>query len=205
MWQKGQSTLVVEDQTSSCVLDKVKACPRFAWHSINSYICKLDFKYCNVYFYRFMENRSIDKFCKNIFFSSLKHGTVEPRYNEDLGTMKITLLYQVSHYMRVKRQRNTKSWDQQNYLVIRGFCYIRPLYNEVPLYNTVLLIRSEGGLWLHVPVVQQQRKGLLLFGLCSAPHEGQGPLQTAVRRGRHLRVFRLLWLQVNFFSFSPMT
>ena len=26
------------------------------------------------------------------------------------------------------------SWDQQNYLVIRGFCYIRPLYNEVPLY-----------------------------------------------------------------------
>ena len=28
-----------------------------------------------------------------------------------------------------------KSWDQQNYLVIRGFCYIRPLYNEVPLYQ----------------------------------------------------------------------
>ena len=60
--------------------------------------------------------------------------TVEPRYNEVLGTMKITLLYQVSHYIRVKQQRNTKSWDQQNYLVIRGFCYIRPLYNEVPLY-----------------------------------------------------------------------
>ena len=60
--------------------------------------------------------------------------TVEPRYNEVLGTMKITLLYQVSHYIRVKKQRNKKSWDQQNYLVIRGFCYIRPLYNEVPLY-----------------------------------------------------------------------
>ena len=59
--------------------------------------------------------------------------TVEPRYNEVLGTMKITLLYQVSHYIRVKN-RNIKSWDQQNYLVIRGFCYIRPLYNEVPLY-----------------------------------------------------------------------
>ena len=28
--------------------------------------------------------------------------TVEPRYNEVLGTMKITLLYQVSHYIRVK-------------------------------------------------------------------------------------------------------
>ena len=59
--------------------------------------------------------------------------TVEPHYNEDLGTMKITLLYQVSHYIRVKKQRNIKSWDQQNHLVIRGFCYIRPLYNEVPL------------------------------------------------------------------------
>ena len=61
--------------------------------------------------------------------------TVEPRYNEVLGTMKITLLYQVSHFIRVKKQRNIKSWDQQNYLVITGFCYIRPLYNEVPLYH----------------------------------------------------------------------
>ena len=60
--------------------------------------------------------------------------TVEPRYNEDLGTMKITLLYQVSHYIRVKKQRNIKSWDQLNNLVIRGFRYIRPVYNEVPLY-----------------------------------------------------------------------
>ena len=61
--------------------------------------------------------------------------TVKPRYNEVLGTMQITLLYQVSHYIRVKKQRNIKSWDQQNYLVTRGFCYIRPLYiNEVPLY-----------------------------------------------------------------------
>ena len=60
---------------------------------------------------------------------------MEPLYNEVLGTMKITLLYQVSHYIRVKKQRNIKSWDQQNYLVIRGFCYIRPRYNEVPLYN----------------------------------------------------------------------
>ena len=59
---------------------------------------------------------------------------MEPLYNEVLGTMKITLLYQVSHYIRVKKQRNIKSWDQQNYLVIRGFCYIRPRYNEVPLY-----------------------------------------------------------------------
>ena len=35
-----------------------------------------------------------------------KTGTVEPHYNEVLGTMKLTLLYQVSHYIRVKKQRN---------------------------------------------------------------------------------------------------
>ena len=72
----------------------------------------------------------------SVDLSGRKHcsSTVEPLYNEVLGTMKITLLYQVSHY-RVKKQRNIKCWDQQNYLVIRGFCYIRPRYNEVPLYQ----------------------------------------------------------------------
>ena len=55
----------------------------------------------------------------------MNSSTVEPLYNEDLGTMKITLLYQ-----------DIKSWDQQNYLIITGFCFIRPLYNEVPLYYT---------------------------------------------------------------------
>ena len=34
---------------------------------------------------------------KDIFLS---RGTVDPRYNEVLRTMKITLLYQVSHYIR---------------------------------------------------------------------------------------------------------
>ena len=47
-------------------------------------------------------------------FQLLMPYTVEPHYNEVLGTMKITLLYQVSHYIRVKKQRNIKSWDQQN-------------------------------------------------------------------------------------------
>ena len=51
--------------------------------------------------------------------------TVEPSFIEDLGTLKITLLCQVSCYIKVKKQRNIKSWDQQN---------IQPLYNEVPLY-----------------------------------------------------------------------
>ena len=68
--------------------------------------------------------------------------TVEPHYNEVLWTMKITLLYQVSHYIRVKKQRNIKSWDQKNDLVIRGFCYIRPLYNEVSTSCTVVLCKN---------------------------------------------------------------
>ena len=72
--------------------------------------------------------------------------TVEPHYNEVLGTMKITLLYQISRYIRIKKQINIKSWDQQNDLVIRGFCYIQPLYNEVPLY-------TECELW-HTSIVE---------------------------------------------------
>ena len=49
-----------------------------------------------------------------------------------VGTMKITLLYQ--GFSLYQGKKTIKSWDQQNYLVITGFCYIRPLYNEVPLY-----------------------------------------------------------------------
>ena len=88
--------------------------------------------------------------------------TVEPLYNEVLGTMKITLLYQVSHYIRVKKQRNIKSWDLQNYLVLRGFCYIRPRYNEVPLYfyfyycNYILLTVRVWTIWPGPPWVAPQ-------------------------------------------------
>ena len=55
--------------------------------------------------------------------------TVEPCYNEDLGTIKITLLYQVCHYIRVKEQRNIELGP------VKVLCYIQPFYNKVPLYN----------------------------------------------------------------------
>ena len=61
--------------------------------------------------------------------------TVDPRCDEVLGTMKIALLYRDSHCVRLKGQRDIRSWSQQGDLVVRGFCYIRPLYSEVPLYN----------------------------------------------------------------------
>ena len=94
-----------------------------------------------------------------IFFN-----TVETRYNEILGTKKSCLLYQIQWnlvitrtlgpwklpcYIRFllisgwKNKRNTKSWDQQNYLVITGFCYIRPLYNEVPLYFVISVVNKQ--------------------------------------------------------------
>ena len=92
------------------------------YNEVPLYTLVLHFKYLRVQFLILWWNLQIPS-------------TVEPCYNEVLGTMKITLLYQVSHYIRVKKQRNIKSWDQQNYLVIRGFCYIRPLYNEVRLYQ----------------------------------------------------------------------
>ena len=45
--------------------------------------------------------------------------------------MKITLLYQVSHYINIK--------STKNYLGIRGFCYIRPRYFHC-MYQFILQI-----------------------------------------------------------------
>ena len=59
--------------------------------------------------------------------NNIEYCTVEP-HNEVLGTMKITLLYQGSHYIRVRNQRNIKSWDQQKL----------PCYKRVLLYPTSL-------------------------------------------------------------------
>ena len=54
-------------------------------------------------------------------FCNLYSNTVEPSSNKDHENC---LLYQVSHYIRVKKQRNIKSLDQQNYLFLGGYCYI---------------------------------------------------------------------------------
>ena len=53
--------------------------------------------------------------------------TVEPRYNEVLGTMKITLLYQISHYIRVKNKELKETGPVK-----------LPCYNRVLLYPTSL-------------------------------------------------------------------
>ena len=61
--------------------------------------------------------------------------TVEPRYNEVLGTMKITLLYQVSCYIRVKTKKYKELGPAKLPCYKRVLLYIRPLYNKVSLYN----------------------------------------------------------------------
>ena len=62
------------------------------------------------------------------FLEILQINTVEPRYNEDIGTMKITFLYQVSHYIRVK---NTKKYKELGPAK-------SPCYKRVLLYPTSL-------------------------------------------------------------------
>ena len=57
-----------------------------------------------------------------------KQSTVEPCYNDVLGTMKITLLYQVSHYIRVKKTKKYKELGQAKL----------PCYKMVLLYPTYL-------------------------------------------------------------------
>ena len=54
-------------------------------------------------------------------------GTVEPRYNEVLGTMKIALLYLVSHYIRVIKQKYKELGPAK-----------LPCYKRVLLYLTSL-------------------------------------------------------------------
>ena len=60
-------------------------------------------------------------------FAYRNNHTVEPRYNEVLGTMKITLLYQVSHYIRIK----TKKYKELGPAKL-------PCYKRVLLYPTSL-------------------------------------------------------------------
>ena len=60
--------------------------------------------------------------------------TVEPRYNKDLRTMKLPChirFFLISGFKKI----NIKSWDQQNYLVRRGF--VINIYNKVLLYNKI--------------------------------------------------------------------
>ena len=76
--------------------------------------------------------------------------TVEPLYYEVLGTMKITLLYQVSHYIRVKKQRNINSWDQQNDLIIRGFCYIRLFITRFHCMSKMNIIQLTLPNWIYI-------------------------------------------------------
>ena len=67
--------------------------------------------------------------------------TVEPRYTtRSFGTMKKYLIISDLSLYQCKKQRNVKNWDQQNYLVIRWFCYIRPLYNQVALCIRVTML-----------------------------------------------------------------
>ena len=56
-----------------------------------------------------------------------KLSTVEPLYNEVLGTMKITLLYQVSCYMRVEKQKYKELGPAK-----------LPCYKRILLYPTSL-------------------------------------------------------------------
>ena len=80
--------------------------------------------------------------------SPLGTTTVEPRYYEVLGTMKITLLYQVSHYIRVKKTKKYKELGPAKLPCYkRVLLYIRPLYNEVPLYKHLLdIVNYQGDL-----------------------------------------------------------
>ena len=63
---------------------------------------------------------------------------MEPRYNEVIRTMKISFLYQVSHIKKAKKYKELGPAKLPCYKRAT-FHYIRPLYNEVPLYNNFVI------------------------------------------------------------------
>ena len=63
----------------------------------------------------------------NLENSRFVPSTVEYRYNEVRRTMKITLLYQVSHYIRVKKKKYKELGPAKS-----------PCYKRVLLYPTSL-------------------------------------------------------------------
>ena len=70
----------------------------------------------------------VEKLLKCNAFNQIRNLLVEPHYTEDLGTMKITLLYQVSHYIRVRKTKKYKELGPAK----------SPCYKRVLLYPTSL-------------------------------------------------------------------
>ena len=56
--------------------------------------------------------------------------------------MKITSLYQVSHYIRVKKTKKYKELGPAKLPRYKRILYIRPRYNEVLLYQTLIIIHE---------------------------------------------------------------
>ena len=64
--------------------------------------------------------------------------TVKPHYNENLGAMKITLLFQVLCYMYIGVKTKQKDGTSKITLLKEGLVInIQPLYNEVPLCQII--------------------------------------------------------------------
>ena len=102
----------------------------------NEYIRRLKLQYYITYSVQFLHLRPIRILNQLPLCAG---STVEPLYNKVLGPSKlpcyITLLI-LSGKKKEEEKYMYKELGPANYLFIRGFSYIRPLYNKVPLYYT---------------------------------------------------------------------
>ena len=81
------------------------------------------------------EKKRMSKTFYNIFTFILIQWTLI--ITNSLGPVKLLCYVEMLLYPGCKNnkiQRNVELWDQENYFVISGFCYISVLYNESPLY-----------------------------------------------------------------------
>ena len=74
-----------------------------------------------------------------------------PHYSEDLGDLDNHLLV-ISGFLTYQgKTKKYKELEPANYIIIRGFCYIRAPYNDAPLYSnhypTNIIIRKSQLSW----------------------------------------------------------
>ena len=88
-----------------------------------------------LYPYCLVPRRTWNFIMKHVILTN--YNTVKPHYNNVIGTMQITFFCKC-YKILVPSGQNTKDYikscDHQNYLIITGFCYIWPVYNEVLLH-----------------------------------------------------------------------
>ena len=126
--------------------------------------------------------------------------TVEPRYKEVLGTIKITLVISGFSLYQGKKKKTKELGPAKLPCYKRVLLHIRPLYNEVPLYWQNL---TNGGLFNGPKLQRSHSKQSAKAPNTRLQTAQRGHCSTTVHKNTniniHLRkhLFTLLWVKLE--------